>query len=125
MLKRALAASALVLLAVSCDDPTYPVVNGIQSDFTAAGLVVTNYRPETIYYFAAEQAILARIDWAPCFGGLPCPHLDPGKSATISYEQLMWGVDGSQAAVLYWWRMVPDEDGSLRPDSLRSRVVRK
>jgi hypothetical protein len=125
MAKKALLATFLAVVAATCTDPSAPIIDGVQAELTSEGLLAHNRRADTIYYQAIERVIAARVDWAPCFGEGPCPHIEPGGSKTIPYEQLMWGIDGSEEALFYWWLMVPDGNGQLRPDSLRVILARR
>jgi hypothetical protein len=125
MAKRAFPASVLLVLAAACVDPSAPIVDGVQVELTPDGLLAQNHRSDTIYYQAIERVIAARVDWAPCLGDGPCPHIDPGGSKTIPYAQLMWGIDGSEEALFYWWLRIPDGTGRSRPDSIRVILTRR
>ena len=124
MAKKALLPTVLAIL-VSCADPSAPIVDGVQAELTPAGLLAHNHRSDTVYYTAIERVIAARVDWVPCLGDGPCPHIAPGGEKTIPYEELMWGIDGSEEALFYWWLMVPDGNGQLHPDSMRVILVRR
>lgn len=124
MAKKALLATALAVLA-ACTDPAAPIIDGVQAELTPEGLLAHNHRSEAIYYQAIERVIAARVDWVPCLGDGPCRHIEPGGSKTIPYEELMWGIDGSEEALFYWWLMVPDGNGQFHPDSIRVIVTRR
>jgi len=125
MAPKAILVTTLTVLIVACVDPSAPTIDGVQVELTSAGLLARNHRREPIYYFSIERAIVARVEWAPCSGDGPCPHIDADGSKTIPYEQLMWGIDGSREALFYWWLMVRSEAGDLRPDSIRVIIARR
>lgn len=124
MMHRSLRAGAWVLALASCTSPSAPVVEGVQAELTSEGLEVRNFRSDAIYYFAIERGLAALVDWAPCIGPGPCPHIDPGDTETISHAALGWTA-GSSEALLYWWEMVADGHGGVKVDSIRTILVRQ
>ena len=86
---------------------------------TDAGLRVQNDTPAPIAYTAIDPTSL--IDWAPCANVTPaCVRLAPGGPHLVPSGEILGLTPGTREVIFYWWHVVRAEDGSLRPDSLRS-----
>lgn len=116
MLKRFLAAAALVLLA-ACDLPLESDSERVRIRASAQAPVLTlaNTGSLAVHYMVFERSELGVMLWAPCTPDHPdCPTLRPGETVQIPYMEIGAYDEGDAEAVVYWWIDEPAPDGGYR-----------
>jgi hypothetical protein len=116
----------LPVLVAACQSPTAARM-GVRVLGTHRGggvLEVTNATaaPVFVQVLGARTAPLAL--WGPCVDATVCEPIAPGTSREVSVR--LTAPDGTPEteALLYWWHVERGADGALRPDSIRTVVVR-
>jgi hypothetical protein len=96
----------------------------LQIRATVDGLELTNNGPTTIYYQARDPLSLALSSPIPCLDPVPCPHVPARDRVTVPFEQAIVGYRaGTARATVYWWHFLPQPDGSVAPDEVRTLEV--
>lgn len=92
---------------------------------SAAGAVILgNNTTRPVGYAVYGREWVAAALWAPCTQRTGCPTLVAGERKTIHAADIP-GVDAARReVVVYWWHLVDDRNGGLKPDSVRSVVAR-
>ena len=110
-----------VLLA-GCHDSTGVERDGVEATVVSQGLRLENERSRTIYYFVADQATLALLDWAPCRNPDVCDGVDSDQRVIIPKSDIIgWGE--SDVLVVYWWELDRQGNGEYEIDEIRSMKV--
>jgi hypothetical protein len=87
-------------------------------------VVLGNITTRPVGYVVYGREWVTAALWAPCTQRTGCPTLAAGERKTVRAAEIP-GVDASRReVVVYWWHLVDDRNGGLRPDSLRSVVAR-
>lgn len=116
MLKRLIAAAALVMLA-ACDDPASidnygPVV---RADADAPTLTIRNLGGQPVHYAVFERVDEGTVFWGKCSPqNEGCPTLAPGETIRIPYAEIAGYEPGDKEAIVFWWMSEPDAGGSYR-----------
>jgi hypothetical protein len=113
----------LVLSGVRCRDVGTETTgdNGVTILAGRSSVLVTNFTPNKINYFAVEKQSSAFIDWiTQCDDGTA---ILPHHSKEIAYSNIL-GYHQPCDILFYWWHCVPTPNGGTRPDSLRELIVR-
>lgn len=120
---------AAMLAVSSCRSTTAPSADPVpdpvvQSSATEDGLKLVNPTDKTIYYTAFERtwATNGLFIWAACTEPDSCPSVAPGATVTIPYSQVGGYNDPADAAIVYYWELLP-ADGAWRAGTVRSVVV--
>ena len=126
-------ASSLLITLVACAGspevpagPSAPVIAGAQFEArpTADGLEFTNHGRATVYYRARDPMSLALSDRIPCLEPAHCPNVPPQSRVTVPFEEAVVGYrSDTERATVYWWHFIPQPDGSLTPDEVRTIQV--
>jgi hypothetical protein len=96
----------------------------LQIRATADGLELTNNGPTTIYYQARDPLSLALSGPIPCLDPGSCLHVPARDRVTVPFEQAIVGYRAETArATVYWWHFLPQPDGSVAPDEVRTLEV--
>ena len=92
---------------------------------SAPGAVILgNNTTRPVGYAVYGREWVAAALWAPCTQRTGCPTLVAGERKTVRASEIA-GVDASRReVVVYWWHLVDDRNGGLKPDSVRSVVAR-
>ena len=92
---------------------------------SAPGAVVLgNNTTRPVGYAVYGREWVATALWGPCIQSTGCPTLAVAERKTIRASEIP-GVDASRReVVVYWWHLVDDRNGGLKPDSIRSVVAR-
>jgi hypothetical protein len=116
MLKRLIAAAALVVLA-ACDEPSTidnygPVV---RADADAPTLTIRNLSGQPVHYAVYERVDEGTVFWGKCSPqNAGCPTLAPGETVRIPYAEIARYEPGDKEAIVFWWMSEPDAGGSYR-----------
>jgi hypothetical protein len=117
-------ASALLIATLACEDPA-----AVESDLLVVRSVrqtleLTNISDDRVYTFIADRDILPLLDWAPCSNPATCDGLEPGATRVVPFDLIIGYESGSEAAVVYHWRLVPAAtESGYAPDSIRFITV--
>ena len=112
-----------VVAAFACSSPTGPLHDGRDPTVhaTAAGIVIRNPSPVTVYHFVSGARSLAHINWAPSV------HDDRDALPGAAEVLVPWperGIGGIESEfVVFWWRATADGRGGFKPDSVRALDV--
>jgi hypothetical protein len=79
-------------------------------------LTITNPISEPIYYFVVGQKESALIDWMPFCG--EANRIPEGKTKKVDCMRQL--VAGESTLLVYWWKGVRNEDGTLVPTEMTS-----
>ena len=92
---------------------------------SAPGAVILgNNTTRPVGYAVYGREWVAAALWAPCTQRTGCPTLAVAERKTVRAADIA-GVDASRReVVVYWWHLVDDRNGGLKPDSIRSVVAR-
>ncbi len=124
MLSRSLVPLLLLSLATACSTPAGPAEDeGLSVRSRPPFLDLTSRATGPIFFTALEREFLETALWGPCLDPEICPRLDAGGRTTLAYEEIDGYVPGKTEAVVYWWRLLPNPDGTFRADSVRALVV--
>jgi hypothetical protein len=54
-----------------------------------------------------------------------CPHVAPGQTVVVPWDQVLGWRDETTRIAIYWWRVVPDGKGGWRvaSDDVHSREI--
>jgi len=125
-------ALATALALASCADPmTVAESAGVRVELQWSVLTIENASSSSIYHFAVDRALVARIEWSGCgFSRVVDPEeecgpgIRPGEKKDIPTRTISgWG--DSPEIVAYWWHLVPTpEEGGFQRDSIRALVLR-
>ena len=108
---------AVIIAAVACSSPVGPV----EVEATVQQSVrMSNETSAPIYYFAVECDAAALINWAPCTDPATCRGIQPGQSRLIPFSEIGLYTPAAEAALVYWWHLVPSGGGTFAPDSIRA-----
>jgi hypothetical protein len=126
-------ACALLLAVAACAGSTEPlpgpsIPSSTEAELeiraTSGGLELTNNGPATIYYQARDPLSLALSGPVPCLDPVPCPHVPARDRLTVPFEQAIVGYHSrTERATVYWWHFLPQPDGSVAPDEVRTQEV--
>jgi hypothetical protein len=88
-------------------------------------LELTNRGSTPVYYRALDPLSLALSDRIPCLEPGRCPGVDGQSRVTIPYHEAIVGyrLDTARATV-FWWHLLPQPDGSVVADEVRSLDLR-
>jgi hypothetical protein len=106
--------------------PSTPGITGTEFEAcpTAEGVEFTNHGAATIHYRAHDPMSLALSDRIPCLELAHCPHVPAQSRVTVPFEEAIVGYrSDTKRATVYWWHFVPQPDGSLTPDEVRTIEV--
>jgi hypothetical protein len=126
-------ASSLLITLMACASspevsagPSTPAITDTEFEArpTVGGVEFTNHGAATIYYRAHDPMSLALSDRIPCLGPAHCPHVPAQSQVTVPFEEAIVGYrSDTKRATVYWWHFVPQPDGSLIPDEVRTIEV--
>jgi hypothetical protein len=120
---RLLLLSALTTV-FACAGPIEIETGGIRLEVNPSGIEVRNSRTATIYVFAADRATAPLILWGACSDPDRCEGIEPGARRVLAPAEIA-GYGTSDEVIVYWWHLVPAEDGGFEPDGIRSIIVRR
>ena len=121
-LPRIMLGFAAAILLVSCDDATRVEFDGVEATAVEDGVRLGNERSRTIYYFVADQATLALLDWIPCRNPDACAGVAPDEKRMVPRADIVgWGE--SDVLVVYWWELDRQGNGEYEIDEIRSMKV--
>jgi hypothetical protein len=87
-------------------------------------VVLGNNTTRPVGYAVYGREWVAAALWAPCTQRTGCPTLAIGERKTVRAADIP-GIDARRReVVVYWWHLVDDRNGGLKPDSVRSVVAR-
>jgi len=125
--------SSLLITLMSCASspevsagPSTPGITGTEFEArpTADGVELTNHGAATVYYRAHDPMSLALSDRIPCLEPAHCPQVPAQSRVTLPFEEAIVGYrSDTPRATVYWWHFVPQPDGSLTPDEVRTIEV--
>jgi len=134
-----LLASALVLAAAACGsgavtptDSTDAAVDrgggiwagNVAVESAPGAVILGNNTTRPVGYAVYGQQWVTAALWGPCTQRTGCPTLAVAERKTVRASEIP-GVDASRRdVVVYWWHLVDDRNGGLKPDSIRSVVAR-
>lgn len=102
----------LLFLAAACASPT-SVSDGVFTVRREAGaLMLVNGASSAVFYFAVERESAAAIDWFPCVED-PCHSVAAQSSRSVPDAEIVGFEPGEAAAIVYYWRAVPDGEGGM------------
>ncbi len=120
---------AAMLAVSSCRSTTAPSADPVpdpvvQSSASEDGLKLVNPTDKTIYYTAFERtwATNGLFIWAACTEPDSCPSVAPGATVKIPYSAIGGYKPGASEAIVYFWELVPGNDG-YRTDKIQSLIV--
>ena len=126
-------ASFLLITLVACVSlpevpagPSTPGITGTEFEArpTADGVEFANHGAATIYYRAHDPMSLALSDRIPCLEPAHCPQVPAQRRVTVPFEEAIVGYrPDTERVTVYWWHFVPQPDGSLTPDEVRTIEV--
>ncbi|GLC24748.1 hypothetical protein [Roseisolibacter agri] len=92
---------------------------------SAPGAVVLgNNTTRPVGYAVYGREWVAAALWGPCVQRTGCPTLAVAERKTVRASEIP-GIDATRReVVVYWWHLVDDRNGGLKPDSIRSVVAR-
>jgi len=95
----------LFVFTISCTTSFESIGTGVQISTTENDLIIKNHTSDIIYYFVAEQNVLALILWAPSTSG---PSIERNKSVKIPFSEILNGsriepVQSGDNVVVFWW----------------------
>ncbi len=96
---------------------------GVEVDARNRALWLVNGGREEVYFTAFERQFAALVNWVPCGPPVRCPGVPPGGRTRVAFDSIPGYQAGAREAIVFWWKLRPAPDGSVRPDSVRSRVV--
>ena len=124
---RHLLLAALAGAAASCRIPEGPTIH--LGSLTVAArppeLWLENKVTDPIYFVAMERETATRTEWAPCDQPSACsPPVIRGQLRRLPYGQIQgWTIDAREA-VVYYWQMRQQGDGSWLRSPVLHHVVR-
>ena len=87
-------------------------------------VVLGNNTTRPVGYAVYGREWVAAALWAPCTQRTGCPTLAVAERKTVRAADIP-GIDANRReVVVYWWHLVDDRNGGLKPDSIRSVVAR-
>lgn len=116
MLKRLIAAAALVMLA-GCDEPAAidNYGSGVRAEADAPTLTIRNSGGPLVHYAVFERVDEGTIFWGKCTPqNAGCPTLAPGETVRIPYAEIAGYEPSDKEAIVFWWTSEPDAGGSYR-----------
>jgi hypothetical protein len=134
MIPRLLATVSCALLVAACaatqtvESPIVdPVPNGIVAGTIVVrvenGVIILRNTTEFVVTYRLIEAETATRALFPVCTITSCPRLAQGEERRIPYAEITGWSPAAREAILPWWRMIPQRDGSLTPDA-RSEGVR-
>ena len=94
----------------------------VRTGSEATRIAVTNRTSQPVFTIILGRNASALVLWGACADAAQCPSIAPGATRVQTPE----GIDGTAEteAVVHWWHAVRGADGVMRPDSIRSFVVK-
>jgi hypothetical protein len=111
---------AAIIGSIACSSPAGPVEVATTPD---QSIRMSNGTNAPIYYFAIDANALALANWAPCTDPVTCPNVQPGKARLIPFSEIALYSPETAMAVVYWWHLKPQGEGTFAPDSIRALQV--
>lgn len=129
-----LLSSILMILCSACtvssdDNGRYGILTALigSDEVTAQAsdstVVIFNNTAEAVYYTAFPRDVLPVILWAPCVDPPRCKSIMPGRSATLPFANFMMESRDDEA-VVFWWHLIRQSDGTYEYDEIRSIWVK-
>lgn len=124
--------SSLLITLVACGSspqpasPSSPNITATEFEarITADGVEFTNQGAAAVYYRARDPLSLALSAPIPCLEPTPCPHVPAHSRVTVTFEEAIVGYrPETERATVYWWHFVPQLDGSVIADEVRTMEV--
>jgi hypothetical protein len=124
-MSRSSTALILALVAAACVNPVLMSEDGtLWVQANGHHLTLVNRSDALAFYFLVERQTATVIDWMPCVDPSgDCPRVHPHDTVQVAYAQIAGYEPGAQEVIVYWWFVVSDEHGGMRPDSVRSLIV--
>lgn len=88
----------------------------------APRVAVTNRSSQPIFTVVLGRNASALMLWAACVDAAECAPIAPGATR-LETPAMIAGMAETEA-VVHWWHAVRGADGVVRPDSVRSVIVR-
>ncbi len=88
-------------------------------------LVLTSRDTVSLYYTIFEHELATRVEWRPCTDPATCEHVPAGGERRVPYARIAGYEPGAEAAIVYWWRLIPAPTGRQGwiAERVRSAVV--
>ncbi len=115
--------TVILFLCFACGNPAAPIGGQLAVRALPPLLELTNQSRAPVYVFTVERQAAAYTDWAPCTDPARCAAIKTGGTARVLYDEIVGYTAGAREAIGYWWHLVPDGQATLRPDSIRAKVV--
>lgn len=127
-MKRLLSIAAVLLTVAACADATGVPDGQVGIAPVEQGLEITNSSSVDLFYEAIDVDVLALwagpTDITMC-SDPDCPHVAPGQTVVVPWDQVLGWRDDTTKIAVYWWRVVPDGEGGWRvaSDDVHSREI--
>lgn len=119
---------AVLVVVGSCSDPTRVPDEDVRITAVEDGLEVANTSEVDLFYQAIDSETLAL--WAgPAAATLcvepDCPHVAPGQTVVVSWNDVVGWSEATTRVTVYWWRVASEGEGHWRMEgeTLRSREI--
>jgi hypothetical protein len=122
-----------ILLLCACAGPPEEPAEPSSPEFSAGdfearatseGLELVNHSPAAVYYRARDPLTLALSDRIPCLEPERCPSVPARGRVKVPFAEAIVGYrTETQRAEVYWWHFVPQPDGSVAADQVRTLEV--
>jgi hypothetical protein len=115
--------TSILPLCLACGAPTGPIGGQLSVRTAPPLLELTNESPAPVYSFTIERQAATYTDWVPCTDAAHCAAIKTGAAASVPYTQIVGYAPGAREAIVYWWHLVPSDQATFQPDTLRAIVV--
>jgi hypothetical protein len=112
-----------VLLLAGCNSIADLDEGQVSARFQNESVVAEN-RSSVVVYYAVVNPLTTAL-WAPCSTPDRCPRIPRESGVTITSDNIP-GWDNTVAKLdFYYWQLVPDGNGSHKPDRLRKIALER